>query len=106
MNAFQTLRTKNRADFQIADFEIFTMILSALEWKKYNGAICLYTDTTGKEILERAGILEIWDSVNTALDEMDDLQIDENIFWAGSKIFALSKQNFPCVMIDLDFIAW
>ena len=29
---------------------------------------------------------------------------NENIFWAGAKLFALSKQVAPVVMIDLDEI--
>ena len=106
MRAFQTLRTRNNPDFQLADFEICTMILSALEWKKYNGEIFLYTDSTGKKILEDAGILEIWDGVYTSLNVMDNLGIDENIFWAGAKIFALAYNPAPCVSIDLDFILW
>lgn len=106
MRAFQTLRTKNNSDFQIADFEIFTMILSALEWKKFNGEIFLYTDSGGKKILDDIGISEIWDEVYTFLDAMDNFGIDENIFWAGAKIFALAYNPPPCVMIDLDFIVW
>lgn len=106
MKAFQVLRTKNSADFQVADFEIFTMILSAQEWKKYNGEIFLYTDTIGKQIIEDAGIYEIWDGVYTSLNAMDNFGIDENIFWAGAKIFALAYNPPPCVMIDLDFILW
>ena len=106
MRAFQTLRTRNNPAFKLADFEIFTMILSALEWKKYNGEIFLYTDSTGKKILDDAGITEIWDGVHTSLDVMDTFGIDENIFWAGAKIFALAYNPVPCVSIDLDFILW
>ena len=106
MRAFHILRTKNNLDFNLADFEIFTLILSALEWRKHNGEIFLYTDSVGKKFLHDAGILEIWNGVETSLDDMQELNIDENIFWAGAKLFALRQQNFPCVMIDLDFIVW
>ena len=106
MRAFHTLRTKNNLDFKLADFEILTLILSALEWRKHNGEIFLYTDSHGKKILGDAGILEIWDGVDTSLDKMQSLKIDEKIFWAGAKLFALRQQTFPCVMIDLDFIVW
>lgn len=102
MRAFHTLRTRGKLD----DFEIFTLILSALEWRRHNGEIFLYTDTAGKSFFDEAGLLELWDGVDTSLDEMDTLGIDENIFWAGAKLFALSKQPLPCVMIDLDFIVW
>lgn len=106
MKAFHTLRTKNQSGFALADFEIFTAILSALEWRRHNGEIFLYTDTTGEKFLDAAGLLDLWDGVDTSLDEMDKLGIDENIFWAGAKLFALSRQPLPCVMIDLDFIVW
>lgn len=106
MNSFHTMRTKNQSDFALADFEIFTLILSALEWRKHNGEIFLCTDTTGKNFMANAGLLNLWSGVDTSLDEMDSLGIDENIFWAGAKLYALSKQPLPCVMIDLDFIVW
>lgn len=106
MKAFHTLRTKNNLDFKLADFEILTLILSALEWKKHNGKIFLHTDSVGRKFLQDVGILEIWDGVETSLDEMQTLGIDEKTFWAGAKLFALNLQTFPCVMIDLDFIVW
>lgn len=106
MRAFQILRTKNNPNFKVADFEIFTMVLSALEWRKYNGEIFLYTDSIGLQIVQDAGISEIWDGVYTSLNVLDNLGIDENIFWAGAKIFALGYNPLPCVMIDLDFILW
>lgn len=90
MRAFQTLRTRNNPDFQLADFEIFTMIISTLKLKKYSGEIFLYTNSTGKKISDDAGITEIWEGVHTSLDVMDNFGIDENIFWAGTKIFAPS----------------
>ena len=106
MRAFHTLRTRNKTGFALADFELFTLILSALEWQRHNGEIFLCTDTVGKDFLTAAGLVELWGGVDTVLDEMDALGIDENIFWAGAKLYALSKQPVPCVMMDLDFIVW
>lgn len=106
MRAFHTFRTKNQSDFTLADFEIFTLILSALEWRRHNGEIFLYTDTTGKNFLADNGLSDLWSGIDTSLDEMDSFGIDEKIFWAGAKLYALSKQPSPCVMIDLDFIVW
>lgn len=106
MRAFQTLRTKNKSDFHLADFEIFTLILSALEWRKHNGEIFLYTDTRGKKFFDEVGISDIWNDVSIALDGRKFINIDENIFWAASKIFALHLQKLPCVVVDLDFIVW
>ena len=106
MKALHILRTKNKTNFNLADFEIFTIILSALEWRRFNGEIFLCADSRGKKFFQDIGILEIWDGVETSLDEMDSIGIDENIFWAGAKFFALKDKNFPCVIIDLDFIVW
>lgn len=105
MRAFHTLRTRNNSA-QIADFEIFTMILSALEWQRHNGKIFLYTDRAGINFFDAQGLSDLWNGVDTSLDEINSLGIDENIFWAGAKLFALSKQPSPSVMIDLDFIVW
>lgn len=104
MRAFHTLRMKKKK--HIDDFEIFTMILSALQWKKLNGSICLMTDKCGLEFVNKYKLNSVWDNIDTSLDELDRLNIDEHIFWAGAKLFALSKQKTPCVMMDLDFIVW
>ena len=102
MKAFHTLRKKK----YINDFEVFTMILSALEWRKYNGEIKLVTDKKGLNFVQKYGIENIWNEIEISLDEMDNLPINEDVFWAGAKILALAKQKSPCVMIDLDFIVW
>lgn len=104
MKAFHTFRT--RENFLAADFENFVALLSALKWREKNGSIKLVTDTRGAKYFERLGLLPAWNEVDTALDDMDSFNWDERIFWAGSKLFALSKQLAPVVMIDLDFIAW
>ena len=104
MNAFHTLRT--RENFSAADFENFVALLSALKWREKNGSIKLVTDTRGAKYFERLGLSEAWNEIDTALDEMNALGWNEKIFWAGSKLFALSRQSAPVVMIDLDFIVW
>jgi len=104
MNAFHTLRFKNKQ--YLDDYEILTMILSALEWRKHNGNIFLYTDIKGKEYVEMLGLKHIYNGINACLDSIDNYGINENIFWAGAKIFALQKQQIPCVMMDIDFIVW
>lgn len=107
MKAVHTLRTRGQGDdFSLHDFEMFTMILSALEWRRHNGAIKLITDRIGAAYIHECGLSDAWDEIEVILDEMDDLGIDENVFWAGAKIFALSRQTTPCVMMDLDFILW
>ena len=66
MRAFHTLRTRN----ELADFELFTLILSALEWRRFNGEIFLCTDTAGKNFLDAQGLSDLWDGLDTTLDEI------------------------------------
>lgn len=107
MNAVHTLRVRGHGkDFSLHDFEMFTMLLSALEWRRHNGRIKLVTDRIGAAYIHEHGISDAWDEIEIILDEMDVLKIDEDVFWAGAKIFALSRQIEPCVMMDLDFILW
>ena len=105
MQAFHILRTR-KENFSMYDFEKLTAIISALKWKEKNGAVKLVTDERGADYFERCGILKAWDEVEISLDEMDAFNWNEKTFWAGAKIFALSKQIAPVVMIDLDFIVW
>ncbi|MCR5833899.1 MAG: hypothetical protein K6G55_04535 [Selenomonadaceae bacterium] len=107
MNAFHTLRVRGKnEDFTLPDFELFTLVLSALEWRKHNGFIKLVTDSIGEKYLYKCGLSEVWDKTEVILDEIDTLGINEDMFWAGAKIYALSRQDAPSVMIDLDFILW
>lgn len=113
MKAFHVNWTKpfferNKADtYYVEDFEILTMILSALEWQKHNGDIQMVTDEIGARYYEQLGLNSIWNlGIDTSLEYSVDDDIDPSTFWAAGKIFALQKQGTPCVMIDLDFIAW
>ncbi len=95
------------ATFHIEDFELLTTILSALQWRRKNGSIRLYTDSVGKEYYEREQMTFIWDEgINIQVLENIKETIDFSIFWAGGKLFALKDMPTPCVMIDTDFIVW
>lgn len=91
---------------KLGDFELLTMVLSALKWREKNGDIKLYTDSIGKHYLLEHGLQDVWNEIDTALDGFHDLGIDENVFWAGAKLYALSLVDAPCVIVDLDFILW
>ncbi len=113
MRAFHVNSTKpfiqagrNRSEYRIDDFEILTTILSALKWREYNGSIKLYTDKLGLEYYQSLGITDVWDlGINTqVLEEID--RINFQSFWAAGKLFALTEEKTPCVMMDTDFIVW
>ena len=107
MKAIHTLRARRpQAEFSLDDFELFTMLLSALEWRKHNGSIQLLTDAVSAAYLRAHGLSDAWDAIAVILDDMDAMDIDEAVFWAGAKLYSLSRQTAPCVTLDLDFILW
>lgn len=105
LNAFHTLSTMNRTlndEFNMRDFDILTMILSALYWRKNNGNIKLVADKQVISYLINKKLEFIWNEIQ----EIEDYDINRNMFWAGGKIFALKEQESPIVMLDTDMIVW
>ena len=105
LNAFHTLSTMNKTlndEFNMRDFDILTMILSALYWRKNNGNIKLVADKQVISYLINKKLEFIWNEIQ----EIEDYDINRNMFWAGGKIFALKEQESPIVMLDTDMIVW
>ena len=105
LNAFHTLSTMNKTlndEFNMRDFDILTMILSALYWRKNNGNIKLVADNQVISYLINKKLEFIWNEIQ----EIEDYDINRNMFWAGGKIFALKEQESPIVMLDTDMIVW
>ena len=89
----------------LEDYMLYTMVLSALEWRKHNGEIKLVTDTDGKDYLNKRGVLCAWNEISTALDDIPQ-DINPKVFWAAGKIYALKCERAPIAAIDTDFIVW
>lgn len=91
----------------IDDFDLLTTIMSALQWRKHNGPIKLYTDSDGKRIYKEQNMTFIWNNgIDTnVLDNIQD-RVDFSIFWAGGKLYALRDMQTPCVMLDTDMVVW
>ena len=113
MTAFHSNWTKpffarnGGAPYFIEDYDLLTTILSALEWRRYNGGIKMITDDTGAAYYEKLGLTHLWDlGVDAALETAVDASIAPGVFWAAGKIYALRNQNAPCVMLDTDFMVW
>ena len=78
--------------------------ISAMEWKKHNGPIHLYTSEKDRLFLEALGITKLYDYVNTSvLDESDEIYWPH--FGAAVKIKVLNSiQEFPVAFIDNDLV--
>jgi hypothetical protein len=99
------VQNKNAA-YCIKDYDILCTALSALQWRKVNGAVKMITDSTGAAYYHSLGIAHFWNGgISTALDAVDEV-IDPLPFWAAGKLYALRGEAVPCVMLDTDFIVW
>ena len=86
------------------DYELLTMILSALMWRKNNGPISLYGDKRAIAYVEEKGISHIWNGGLYDISVPDSVRA--NVFWASGKLYALKEVKAPSVMVDLDLIVW
>lgn len=102
---FHTIWTKPNPNFKLADYELLTLIVSALVYRRYNGPMHLYTDVRGFAYICRNGLTSLYDHIHTCLDEIPK-EINPKIFWAGGKIFAYQRCQTPAISIDLDAIIW
>ena len=95
----------SRGEYAAEDFDILTTILSALKWREKNGSIRMITDSRGLDFYKSRGMCGIWNGIETILDDVP-VGIDPRMFWAGGKLFALSKSEAPLAVLDTDFIVW
>ena len=105
LRAFHTLcsrKTHIQGNLSMQDFDILTMILSALYWKKNNGSIDLMADKENISYVKSNSLETLWDNIY----EIPNYYVNREMFWAGGKIFALREQKTPIVMLDTDMIVW
>ena len=111
MNAFHSFwsvpnRARHGGEIVMPDYELLTMLLSALKWREKNGRIAMVTDSAGAAFFRRAGLERLWDAgVDIRLDGVDP-SLDPLRFWAAGKLWALRGEAAPCVMLDADLIVW
>jgi len=108
INSSMPFFIKNKgSEYYVEDFEILTTILSALMWRMKNGPIKLYTDAVALDYYKRLGITNIWDGgIDTEVLTAIPSTINQEIFWAAAKLFALKNEEGPVAMIDTDLIIW
>lgn len=93
------------AEYRIEDFGLYCEVISALEWRKHNGAIFMVTDSIAAEYYRRIGIDKVWDSVTEILPT-DTEGIDPLMFWAAGKLLALRDIPENAALVDEDLIIW
>ncbi|MFW6009312.1 MAG: DUF6734 family protein, partial [archaeon] len=88
-------------------FNIMATILSALEWRKNNGSIKLYTDKIGYNYYKNLNLLDIWDR-GVDIETLENIPEDINpkVFFAAGKFYALEKEPLGSISIDRDLITW
>jgi hypothetical protein len=100
------MKTKG-VPFFMEDYNLLSTILSALMWREKNGTIKLYTDKIGYDYYGSLGLFDLWDAgIDTDVLEGIPKTINQQIFWAAAKIFALQNAETPVAMIDMDLIVW
>ena len=98
---------KHSGNYYVEDFELLTTILSALKWQELNGDIQMVTDAVGADYYKKIGLEKIWNlGIDDSLESNMKHVLNPGTFWAAGKIYALEKQNTPCVMLDTDFVIW
>ena len=86
-------------------YELMTLILSCLYWKKFEGTIKLYCDTPFFDYISDLGLLWLWDEVDTHTIDNFSLEINPDLYWAFTKMYVNSLQTTPFCNMDLDFFS-
>lgn len=93
-------------EISLPDYEVLTLIVSALKYRETNGPIHLYTDNRGYDYFLKHGLTQLYNEIHVILDEAVSPFIEPRVFWAAGKLAAYKHCAAPCVSIDLDAIIW
>ena len=85
------------------DYEIATMVLSAVVYKRNIGPIILCADSKASDFAEWSGLSRLYDDIRHI---WIDPRINQEIFWAAGKIASLGLAKSPCIVVDLDAVLW
>ncbi len=104
-HGFEAIKNIKSETYTQPDYQLLYTILSALNWKKYNGPIKLYTDSIGASFYQRFGLLDLYDEIDIKfLNNYSKSDIDAAYFWTSGKIKCLAHQTEPFVFLDQDMI--
>jgi hypothetical protein len=85
------------------DFEIATLMLSAIAYRNMIGPITLCCDERGEQFAETSGIGRLYNEVRRL---WIDPRINQDTYWAAGKIAAINLMKAPCILVDLDAVLW
>ena len=104
-HGFESIKNLKSETYDQLDSQLLYTMLSAANWKKYNGNIKLYTDSIGASFYQRFGLLDLYDEVDiNFLNGYSRSNIDPAYFWTSGKIKCLAHQTEPFVFLDQDMI--
>ena len=83
-------------------FEVLTMVLSCLNWKKYEGPIKLYTDQPFYDYIKDLGLLWLWDEIDLETLKTLPENVNYSTFWAYPKLYINSLQEGEFANLDID----
>lgn len=83
-------------------FEVLTMVLSCLNWKRHCGPIKLYCDQPFYDYIDDLDLLWLWDEIDTETIQNIPGDYDSNIYWAYAKVYINSLQTQPFASLDTD----
>ena len=96
-----------KPDYRPSCLEVSSMVLSALLWRKNCGTIKLYTDSVFYAYLVSNGLTELWDGgIDTETIDTIPSSVNQTVFWAAAKLFALQHATAPVAMVDCDLFFW
>ena len=92
---------KKTKKIELPEVVELSMQLSALQWRRTNGSITLYTDLAMKKYLEKKNLLKSWDSINTDVLEnfyVTTPNINHSVFWSAGKFACYFANPTPLLV--------
>ena len=95
----------NRDPQAYSKFNLLVMFASVSLWKRNHPEdyTVIYVDPMTYELLERLGVISLWDEVIKIDFEKN---FNKEVFWAGTKLQVLALQTEPCVIMDGDTLVF
>lgn len=89
--------------FKMYDWELLHFVLSALEYRRLNGPIILFTDDIFYDYLKRLDFAKFWDYIDTEkYQKFRKLNIVPQNNWTAFKTWLMGELPSPFLMFDHD----